>query len=422
MPHLFSPSWLKKADRFSKGVKKFIAYQRDLIPPAKMQEVQEAKTAYDAALKAKDREALDAQEKKLLKVCENAVPDYSASPLKENVEVIIVAVIVALGIRAYFLQPFKIPTASMQPTLNGIIAERFDPGETSPNFLLQAWQYAWNGRNYVNVIIPQEWGKTQLVGFRQYSKINFFTFTELRFANNQTLTAYAPARQLFRTLCWNEELRRVGPSNSDDSPPGRWIELGRLGVTADWRPAGGAWQPEVNGGDVFARGHVESGDQLLVDKVSYHFRRPARDEVFVFSTKDITAIGKDQHYIKRLTALPGDRLAVEQPCLYINGEVATGRGAKRVMSMQDGYGGYTRPAQPSPGDFVRYSDGPRSDEVTLGVFDDGARRGERQYMAMGDNSADSLDSRMWGPVPEKNLVGPALFVYWPFANHWGMIR
>ena len=129
MPHLFSPSWLKKADRFSKGVRKFIAYQRDLIPDAKMAEVMEAKAAYDTALKAKDKETLEGLEKRLLKVCEGAVPNYNASPLKENVEVIIVAVIVALGIRAYFLQPFKIPTASMQPTLNGIIATRLDANQ-----------------------------------------------------------------------------------------------------------------------------------------------------------------------------------------------------------------------------------------------------------------------------------------------------
>src|SRR5436190_16251433 len=146
MLHLFSPSWLKKADRFSKGVKKFIAYQRDLMPEAKLAVVLETKAAYDAALKAKDREAIEGKpdkdgkpageglEKKLLKVCEGAVPNYNANSLKENVEVIIVAVVVALGIRAYYLQPFKIPTASMQPTLNGIIATRLDANQDTPNF------------------------------------------------------------------------------------------------------------------------------------------------------------------------------------------------------------------------------------------------------------------------------------------------
>ena len=41
-------------------------------------------------------------------------------------------------------------------------------------------------------------------------------------------------------------------------------------------------------------------------------------------------------------------------------------------------------------------------------------------MALGDNSYNSSDSRMWGSVPESNLVGPALMVYWPF-EHWGNI-
>lgn len=58
MIHFFSPSWLKKADRFSKGVRKFIAYQRDLIPGEKLTEVNDLKSAYDAALKAKDRPGL----------------------------------------------------------------------------------------------------------------------------------------------------------------------------------------------------------------------------------------------------------------------------------------------------------------------------------------------------------------------------
>lgn len=426
MPHLFSPSWLKKADRFSKGVKKFIAYQRDLIPEAKLAEVNAMKEAYDAALKAKDREALegreasgevkaiDGLEKKLLKLCEGAVPNYNASPLKENVEVIIVAVIVALGIRAYFLQPFKIPTASMQPTLNGIIATRLEGEKTSPNFLVQAWQYAWNGRNYVNVVLPKEWGTVRLTAYRQSSKVNFFTFTELHFTDgvrNYTESVYAPARQVLNDLCWHPAIRDLKNIPSDDTP--MVVPLGSAGLHGNMEPAGGPLAVEFRGGEVFARGFVESGDQLLVDKMSYHFRRPSRDEVFVFSTEDIKGIGKSQHYIKRLTGVPGDRLRIEPPTLYVNGEPADSPGMKGVMSRPPGY---TLPGgqQGALPNFLSVEPGTnRTEEVTLA---------DKRYMAMGDNSNNSSDSRYWGPVPERNLVGPALFVYWPFANHWGLIR
>jgi signal peptidase I len=47
---------------------------------------------------------------------------------------------------------------------------------------------------------------------------------------------------------------------------------------------------------------------------------------------------------------------------------------------------------------------------------------DHSYFAMGDNSYNSFDSRYWGPVPEPNLVGRGLFVYWPFTWHWGLIR
>ena len=43
------------------------------------------------------------------------------------------------------------------------------------------------------------------------------------------------------------------------------------------------------------------------------------------------------------------------------------------------------------------------------------------YFALGDNSDDSADSRMWGNVPEDNLLGPGLLVYWPL-EHWGLMK
>jgi len=47
---------------------------------------------------------------------------------------------------------------------------------------------------------------------------------------------------------------------------------------------------------------------------------------------------------------------------------------------------------------------------------------EKRYWAQGDNSFHSSDSRDWGTVPEENIMGRGVFVYWPFASHWGLIK
>jgi signal peptidase I len=47
---------------------------------------------------------------------------------------------------------------------------------------------------------------------------------------------------------------------------------------------------------------------------------------------------------------------------------------------------------------------------------------EKRYWAQGDNSYHSSDSRDWGTVPQENIMGRGVFVYWPFGAHWGRIK
>jgi len=142
-----------------------------------------------------------------------------------------------------------------------------------------------------------------------------------------------------------------------------------------------------------------------VDKFSYNFVKPHRGDVFVFRTKNIPDIGdQTQFYIKRLAGLPGDTLRIEPPKLFVDGKVVEGFGFERVMEGRDGYRGY------GPG-HLAMSDPTKTFQVP-----------KHSYFAMGDNSYNSFDSRWWGPVPERNLVGRGLFVYWPFIPHWGLIR
>ena len=165
----------------------------------------------------------------------------------------------------------------------------------------------------------------------------------------------------------------------------------------------------VHRGEVIARGAIDTGDQVFVDKCSYNFVKPHNGDVFVFRTNGIPAIREDPiagppFYIKRLAGLPGDTLRIDPPFLYINGKKAEGYGFERVMSARPPYRGY------APGH--EYLSKP---DLTYTVPRDG-------YFAMGDNSYNSFDSRYWGPVPVENLVGRGLFVYWPFFPHWGLIR
>jgi signal peptidase I len=161
-----------------------------------------------------------------------------------------------------------------------------------------------------------------------------------------------------------------------------------------------------------------------VDKFSYHFRKPARGEVFVFLTEyiDIPGYGisgpppmkPSQFYIKRLGGLPGDELRIDAPELFHNGHRAEEPGFVRVMQ-----GSYENPSD----EYRGYSN-------TIGYIlrspDSAFRVPAQKYFALGDNSYNSSDSRAWGTVPQENLMGPGLFVYWPFCNvrgyHFGLIR
>jgi len=122
---MFKAKYLKDAELLLKGVRRFINYRRDVLPPRKLAGIEDLVSQYQAALEAKDEKKLTALAKDLTKACEGAGPDYRSSAVAENVEVFFVAIAIALGIRAYIAQPFKIPTGSMQPTLNGIIAPVF---------------------------------------------------------------------------------------------------------------------------------------------------------------------------------------------------------------------------------------------------------------------------------------------------------
>jgi signal peptidase I len=149
-----------------------------------------------------------------------------------------------------------------------------------------------------------------------------------------------------------------------------------------------------------------TGDQLFVDRMSYHFVPPAVGSGFVFRTGNIPDIARqygDQYYIKRLVGTPGDLLEIRGPMLYRNNSPITGSEAFAANGNRTGkYTGYVAYGTLAPGRTVKV--------------------GPNQFYALGDNSSNSQDGRYWGHVPGPDVVGRPLVVYYPFTSRWGPAR
>jgi signal peptidase I len=164
------------------------------------------------------------------------------------------------------------------------------------------------------------------------------------------------------------------------------------------------------------------GDHLLVNKFAFGtpgsvidavlpLRDIDRGDVIVFRyPKDLT-----KHYVKRAIGLPGDHLRIVDKQVFVNGEALT-EPYKMHISAPGAYADPFRdyfPPQPHPGrrwtggdeDPYWYEDFVADGEI---VVPDG------HYFAMGDNRDNSSDSRYWGFVPEQDIVGKALVIYWSY--------
>jgi signal peptidase I len=128
-----------------------------------------------------------------------------------------------------------------------------------------------------------------------------------------------------------------------------------------------------------------ASDRVLANRFIYRFRDPSRGDIVVFRTPEqaVERCGAGGTFVKRLVGLPGDRIALQRGVLRING-----------ASVDEPY---VNGGPPGP-DFA---------ERTLGAD---------EYFMMGDNRAQSCDSREWGPVTRADLIGPVFAVYWPLTR------
>src|SRR5436190_6281185 len=115
---------VREATAMRKHVRKLLQHQRDLLSAKAIGEIEASMKEIEDAVAAKaDKATLEKKMEGLEKTATQWIKPYPNAVWRENVEVLLVALAVAMGIRTFVLQPFKIPTASMQPTLYGITSK-----------------------------------------------------------------------------------------------------------------------------------------------------------------------------------------------------------------------------------------------------------------------------------------------------------
>ncbi len=159
------------------------------------------------------------------------------------------------------------------------------------------------------------------------------------------------------------------------------------------------------------------GDFILVNKFTYGLRlpvlnwevadlgEPKRGDVVVFRSPD----NPDEDWIKRVVAVPGDHVAYVDKTLYVNGEA-------REQERLGRYVGNGSGRRMTGASLRRESVNDTEYQVLVSENHSGRGNGEwvvpeGHYFVMGDNRDNSNDSRFWGPVPERYLVGKAFLIW-----------
>ena len=133
------------------------------------------------------------------------------------------------------------------------------------------------------------------------------------------------------------------------------------------------------------------GDKIFVNKYVYRFHLPERGDIVVFKFPQ----DPKKDFIKRLVAFEGETVEIRDGKVLVDGKSLSDSEPFRkfVYFNHDPYGG--------PNEKVKIP--------------------KEGYYVLGDNSANSTDSRFWGFVPKKNLVGKAMFRWWP-PNRMGKLK
>jgi signal peptidase I len=142
---------------------------------------------------------------------------------------------------------------------------------------------------------------------------------------------------------------------------------------------------------------VSPGDHVIMEGITFLERKPRRGDIIAFRTEGIAALKSATIYDKRIVGEPGERVRISDGKLYVNdARVSITNSAGEIF-------------YPLTEQLMSHNP-----QVDVQIPQD-------QYFAVGDNSTNSFDSRFWGCLPAKNIMGRIWICYWP-PQRMGEVR
>ncbi len=408
----FISKTVREACAVKKHYRRLLQAQRDLLSPPAIAAVQLKLDELETVLGEGDTGKIRVKAEELQSAAEKWIKPYPNAAWRENVEVLLVALAVAMAIRTFFLQPFKIPTGSMQPTLFGVTSV---PDFTKINYwqedkLKERSELFEQIKLRDAIQIPTGWARV-----KEWLHGNSYIRVVAQ-ADGMVDSVSPPVKFLIFNI--KQSLTIGGVEHTLWFPPD-------FGEQALVKRAGLDPTRVYHAGDEVLKMKVSAGDHLFVDRLAFNFRKPKRGEIVVFETKGIDhpQMPQDQFYIKRLVVLPNEKVQIgDDRHLIINGE----RLDAGTPHFERVYG-FDPSQPPHESQFSGHVNGTVATKFGLYPnlapnFPDAAtvydNDGER-YMVMGDNTCNSFDSRAWGSFPAQNVIGKSFFVYWPLTDRFG---
>ena len=344
----------------------------------------------------------------------------------DNIEVGLVALVIIIGIRTFFFQPFLIPTNSMYPTYSGmneviyeLNAEKSTTTEKilnkillgSKNYYIEAGN---DGRISVPLFSRAQYSRDAklrslgIVSFEYVKGKKWFgllpaTYRQYElYVGNQPVKIQVP----FDFTLDNVILKTYFPQyNSFKELLQDYHDENRINIFNDTRHKIKS-RTVVKKGDTLISFDITLGDALFVDRLSYHFKKPKPGDPFVFKTSRMNLDPKtkqslgDKYFIKRIGGVGGEIISITDGQLLVNGEIRDEAHAFISNGNKEGeYKGYKADGLLTTGNNYTIS--------------------EDYFFALGDNSYNSHDSRYFGPVSKGAIIGKPFFIYYPFTKRWG---